>query len=167
MTTDFSAALAQFDADISLAKTPDAAFTALQTLARAIVGAKLFTVMQVDMAADLSRRAYSSDPVSYPVSGTKPINYGPWFDTVHKQRAYFIRNTLAEISEFFFDHELIGKLGCGSVVNVPIIIGDEMLGAMNLLDVEQFYTPEKVALVRQYLQVPSKLAMLAALRLKV
>jgi len=165
-TTDYAADLAQFDIEIGVAKTPDAAFTALQTLARAIVGAKLFTVMQVDMAADLSRRAYSSDPVAYPVSGTKPINYGPWFDIVHKQRAYFVRNTLAEISQYLFDFELIGSLGCGSIVNVPIIVGDELIATMNLLDEEQYYTRERVALIERYLSVPAKLAALVALRVK-
>ena len=105
------------------------------------MGVKLFTFMSVDMAAELSRRAYTSDAKSYPVSGTKPLNYGPWFDIVHKQRDYFVANTLDDISKVFPDYELIGSLGCGSVVNMPVILGDELVGTLNLLDAEQYYTP--------------------------
>ncbi|ODT66624.1 MAG: hypothetical protein ABS75_26485 [Pelagibacterium sp. SCN 63-23] len=160
--TDHSAALASFDKAIAAAKGADEAFKALQDLARASVGAKLFTVMLVDMANDVSRRAYTSDPENYPASGTKPINYGPWFDIVHKQRAFFVANTIEDISKVFFDHELINTLGCQSVVNMPIIIRDELVGTMNILDVEGYYTPERVEMVREVLSIPAKLAVLVA-----
>lgn len=157
--TDHSRALAQFDADIAVATSADAAFAALQALADATVGVKLFTAMKVDMAADLSRRAYTSDPVSYPTSGTKPINYGPWFDIVHKQRAYFVANTIEDIAKVLFDHEVINSLGCQSIVNMPVIIGDTLVGTVNMLNVEGHFTPERVQTIRQVLSVPAKLTM--------
>lgn len=159
---EFQNDLSAFDAAIAKARTADEAFTALQDLARAVVGAKLFTVMLVDMEAELSRRAYTSDPVSYPASGTKPLNYGPWFDIVHGQREFFVANTIEDIAEVLFDHELINRLGCQSVVNVPIILKDELVGCMNLLDVAHHYTPERLQLIRDVLSVPAKLAVLAA-----
>ena len=162
--TDHKAALTQFNAEIAVAKGPDAAFSALQRLVQAVVGAKLFTVMQVDMSAGVSRRSFSSDPVAYPVSGTKPINYGPWFDLVHKQRAYYVANTIEDISKLLFDHELINSLGCQSIVNMPVFIGDEMLGAVNMLNVEGYFTDERVQTIRDVLEIPAKLAMVVALR---
>ena len=99
MTT--TEALATFDAAIAVAQTAEAAYKALQELAQSSVGAKLFTIMTVDMAADVARRAYTSDPANYPASGTKPINYGPWFDVVHKQREYFVANTIEDIAQVF------------------------------------------------------------------
>ncbi|MBB4051156.1 GAF domain-containing protein [Devosia subaequoris] len=155
-------ALATFDTTIAVAQTAEAAYKALQDLAQATVGAKLFTIMTVDMAADVARRAYTSDPVNYPASGTKPINYGPWFDVVHKQREYFVANTIEDIAQVFFDYELINKLGCQSVINMPIIIGDELVATMNILDVAGYYTPERVQVVRELLSVPAKLAVLVA-----
>ena len=160
--TDHQAALATFDVAIAKAKTAEQAFTALQTLVQATVGAKLFTVMQVDMAAELSRRAYTSDAANYPASGTKPLNYGPWFDIVHGRREFFVANTIEDISKVLFDHELINSLGCQSVVNVPIILKDELVGCMNLLDVAGHYTPERLQLIRDVLLIPAKLAVLAA-----
>jgi hypothetical protein len=64
--------LSRFDASLADAGSPDAAYAALARLVDATVGARLFTIMVVDMDAMLARRAYSSDPVNYPASGTKP-----------------------------------------------------------------------------------------------
>ena len=160
--TDHTQALAAFDASIAKATTAEAAFGALQDLAGATVGAKLFTIMLVNMEAELSRRAYSSDPVSYPISATKPLNYGPWFDIVHGKREFFVANTIEDIAKVLFDHQLINALGCQSVVNVPIILKDELVGCMNLLDVAGHYTEERLQTIREVLSVPAKLAVLAA-----
>lgn len=157
-TTHISAALAQFDTDIAIATTPDAIYKAIEVLTRAVVDAKLFTVMTVDMEAGLARRAYSSDVVSYPVSGTKPITYDDWFDIVHKERRYFVANSISEIADLFPDYALIDSLGCQSVVNVPVILGDDLVATVNLLDVEGYYTPERVKLIEEHLSIPYKLA---------
>lgn len=162
--TEYSQAIAAFDASIAEAKGADEAFAALQALAQATVGAKLFTYMTVDMAAEVARRAYTSDAASYPTSGTKPINYGPWFDIVHKDRQYFVANTIEDIAEVFADYELIDSLGCQSVVNMPVVIGGELVGTVNMLDVAGYYTPERVQAIRDVLAVPAKLAAVVAAR---
>ena len=102
--TDHSQAIGQFDAAIADAKGADEAFAALQKLAEQTVGVKLFTFMTVDMEAEVARRAYTSDPQNYPTSGTKPIRYDSWFDIVHKQRQYFVANTIADIAKVFPDY---------------------------------------------------------------
>lgn len=162
--TEHAAAIAAFDTAIAEAKGADAAFAALQKLTEDTVGTKLFTFMTVDMAAELARRAYSSDPVNYPASGTKPIRYDSWFDIVHKDRQYFVANTIAEIAKVFPDYELIDSLGCQSVVNMPVVIGGELIGTVNMLDVDGYYTPERVQVIRDVLAVPAKLAALVAAR---
>ena len=161
MTEHFEA-IAQFDAAIANAKGADEAFAALQTLTEQTVGVKLFTFMTVDMQAEVARRAYTSDPVNYPTSGTKPIRYDSWFDIVHKERRYFVANTIADIAKVFPDYELIDSLGCQSVVNMPVVLGGELVGTVNMLDIEGYYTPERVALIREVLAVPAKLAALVA-----
>ena len=160
--TDHGQAIARFDTAIADAKDADAAYRALQELVQATVGAKLFTVMTVDMEHDLSCRAYTSDPLNYPTSGTKPINYGPWFDTVHQQRAYFVANTIEDIAKVLFDHELINQLGCQSIVNMPVIVRGTLIAVVNMLDVAGHYTPARVQLIRDVISVPAKLAVLIA-----
>ena len=161
MTEHFEAT-ARFDAAIANAKGADEAFAALQALTEQTVGVKLFTFMNVDMQAEVARRAYTSDPANYPTSGTKPIRYDSWFDIVHKERRYFVANTIAEIAKVFPDYELIDSLGCQSVVNMPVVLGGELVGTVNMLDVEGYYTPERVADIREVLAVPAKLAALVA-----
>jgi GAF domain-containing protein len=157
MTEHFEA-IARFDAAIAAAKGADAAFAALQALTQATVGAKLFTYMTVDMEAEVARRAYTSDPANYPTSGTKPIRYDSWFDIVHKQRQYFVANTIADIAKVFPDYELIDSLGCQSVVNMPVVVGGELVGTVNMLDVDGYYTPDRVQMIREIIAVPAKLA---------
>jgi hypothetical protein len=160
--TNVASALATFDAAIAKAKTSAEAYSALQELTRATVGAKLFTVTMVDTPNEQACRTYTSDPENYPVSGTKPFNYGPWFDTVHGRREYFVANTIEDIAQVFFDHELINSLGCQSVVNMPVIIGDEIVASVNMLDVTGHFTPERVETIRQVLSIPAKLAVAIA-----
>lgn len=157
MTEHFDA-IARFDAAIAEAKGPDAAFGALQALVQATIGAKLFTYMTVDMQAEVARRAYTSDAANYPTSGTKPIRYDSWFDIVHKERQYFVANTIAGIAKVFPDYELIDSLGCQSVVNMPVVIGGELVGTVNMLDVDGYYTTKRVAAIRELIAVPAKLA---------
>lgn len=159
--TEIRGALARFDRAIATTSGADPAWQALRTLADALVGAKLFTVMTVDMVNEVAGRVFTSDPKSYPVSGTKPIHYDAWFDIVHKQRRPFVANTIADIAKVFPDHETIWSLGCGSVINLPVEIGGDMVGTINLLDVEHHYTPERVALAAN-LSLPGKTAFLAA-----
>lgn len=161
MTEHFDA-IARFDAAIAEAKGADEAFGALQALVQATVGAKLFTYMNVDMEAEVARRAYTSDAANYPTSGTKPIRYDSWFDIVHKQRQYFVANTIADIAKVFPDYELIDSLGCQSVVNMPVVIGGVLVGTVNMLDVDGYYTPERVAAIRELIAVPAKLAAMVA-----
>jgi hypothetical protein len=148
-----------FVAAISEARDADAGWTALADLAGAVAGHRLFTVMTVDMAAGVVRRAYSNMPDAYPTSGTKPLhgNTGDWFETVFNQRRSFVANTLADIAKVFPDHELIGSLGCGSVVNYPVVLGGELVAAINLLDVAGHYTPGRVHAVEEHLAVPARL----------
>jgi hypothetical protein len=147
-------ALHTFRNALAAASEGEAGWLALQALAQEIVGARLFTVTAVDMEAGLARRLYTNMHKAYPVSGTKPIEPSPWFDHVIGNRRLFVMNTYEEIAEHFFDHELIRSLGCGSCVNMPVILRDSVVGTVNLLDVEHHFTPERVALVER-LQLPA------------
>lgn len=161
-----NSAEARFVAAISQARTADAGWRALEELAADVVGHRLFTVMTTDMAAGLVRRAYSNMPVEYPTSGTKPLrgNTGDWYETVFVQRRTFVANSIEDIARVFPDHALIGSLGCGSVVNLPLILEGDLVAAVNLLDAAGHYTPERVAAAETKLAVPGRLCAALALR---
>jgi hypothetical protein len=155
------AAFAEFERVIATMRDGDAGWQALRVLAERLVGAKLFTVSVVDWANERAGRVFTSHPEAYPVAGTKPIHYDDWFEIVHKQRQTYVANSLAEMSDHFFDRDVIAALGCASVVNQPIEVAGEMVGTVNLLHEEGYYTPERVARCAA-LSLPAKTAYLAS-----
>lgn len=108
-------------------------------------GGRLFTVTVQDNAAGLARRAYSSHPADYPLSVPKPVQDDGWSRQVLGEGRAFVANTTAEFAPWFFDHARINALGCHSAANFPVIAGGEVLGTVNILDVEGYFTAERVA----------------------
>lgn len=150
-----SACIFRFGKEIeSTAQTSDI-WRALQKLYQDTVGCKLFTVMTADMKKLEAQRVYTSHPVEYPVSGTKPIHMDEWFNIVHRQQKLFVANTMSDIAKVFPDHEKIWSMGCGSVVNVPIVVDNELVATINILDAEHHYTPERIDIIEQHLRSPS------------
>ena len=136
--TAFTKAVAEDNAQ------PEAAFDALWQLTRDIVGVKLFTVMAHDGKKGVASRIFSNMPEAYPVSGTKPANPTDWSRQVIERRQIFVANDIEAIRAVFDDYELIKSLGCESVINVPIVVGGEVLGTINCLHEAGFYTSDKV-----------------------
>ena len=108
------------------------------------LGTRLFTVTDVDHEAALARRVYTSHPVEYPVSGTKPAEKDGWYDTTIAGRRTFVANTPPEFAKYFFDHALIVSLGLGSCINIPVADGGPVLGTVNLLAEADHFTPSRL-----------------------
>jgi len=123
--------------------SPDVFFRALHEQ----IGGRLFTVSVLDRTAGLARRAYSSHPQDYPVSGTKPMTpqaeMNAWAKQVVERGEVFVANTVAEFALYFPDHALIESLGCGSVMNIPIV-QTEVIGTVNVLDVSHYFTADRI-----------------------
>lgn len=147
---------------VAAARKADDIWVALHRMAEATVPCHLFTVMTVDNAQGLARRAYTSDAKNYPVSGTKPIHRDRWFSIVHDEKRTFVANTIVDIAAVFPDFELIKLLGCGAVINLPVVLQGELKATINLLDAELAYPPDRVALAESRLRLPAMLAVLAA-----
>lgn len=110
----------------------------------AALGTRLFTVTTVDEKAGLARRLYTSHPVEYPVSGTKPMEKDGWYDHTVAGKRTFVANTPPEFAKYFFDHALIVSLGLGSCINVPVVDGGRVLGTVNILAEAGHFTPAKL-----------------------
>lgn len=136
-----------------------AAFDALCELTKQVVGVKLFTVMTHDARTGEAGRVYSNMPEAYPVSGRKPANETDWTRQVIGEKRTFVANDIEGIAAVFSDHELIKSLGCESVINVPIIVGGQVLGTINCLHEAGFYTREKVE-AAEALKLPGTVCLL-------
>ncbi|MEV0313293.1 GAF domain-containing protein [Nonomuraea fuscirosea] len=122
----------------------------LEETVRREVGVRLFTVLAWVPERRALRRVHSSHPVEYPVGGEKTVEVAQgWLATcIERGEPYFGRDRAAE-REIFADHELIESLGCGSIVNVPVIGTDGgVLGVLNILDAEGRYDDDSVAAAR-------------------
>lgn len=150
----------RFTAALAAAADPQAPFAALHQLTLDTVGARLFTVTSVEDQGRLARRSYTSHRADYPVSGIKLVEPNRWTEIVLEGRQTFVANTLEAIAGVFPDHALIGSLGLGSVVNMPVILRGQIGATLNLLDVEGYYTPERVAFITRHLALPSMAAQL-------
>jgi GAF domain-containing protein len=144
------------------AMTPDDTFAALHRAADAACGARLFTVTVLDRKAGLARRAYSSHPVEYPATGTKPMRNDAWSDLVIGQGRSFVANSTPEFALYFSDHALINALGCQSALNMPVSDGGQVVGTVNVLDVAGHFTPARVAALES-LVAAHRPALLAAM----
>lgn len=123
-------------------------FQSLGLIVRAHVGTRLLTASVYDLKARQSRRIYSEDETAYPVGGLKPISPGKWVDTVLDRHEIFSSLRIEEIAEVFFDWQLIQSLGNESNLNLPVVVGGEVIGTLNLLDRAGYYTAERVAAAR-------------------
>jgi GAF domain-containing protein len=130
--------------DPAQSEDPLTAFSDLHTRCAAL-GTRLFTVTTVDDAAGLARRVFTSHPVEYPLSGTKPLTRDGWYDATVTARRTFVANTPPEFAKYFFDHELIVSLGLGSCINVPVVDDDRVVGTVNILAEAEHFTPDRLA----------------------
>lgn len=125
---------------------PDALFGALDAGLGAVLGHRLFTLMRYHHASGDSERIYTTHPTQYPVGGRKPLNPTPWTEQVLRRQQPYLGRTVADVRAVFFDHALIASLGCGSVLNLPVVWDGRSLGTINLLHEEGWYDASDVGL---------------------
>ncbi|MGJ8530293.1 hypothetical protein [Maritalea sp.] len=111
-------------------------------------GFKLLTIMELDFDAGLARRSFSSNQTVYPSGGKMPGEYKPmiqnqWYqDVVVDQRPY-LANRTSEMGDQFPDLSVIESLGCGSIVNVPVVKDGKTVSVINILHEEGYFTPKR------------------------
>ena len=121
----------------------------LESAVRQEVGVRLFTVLAWVPERRALRRVHSSHPEQYPVGGEKTVEVAQgWLARCIEGRQPYFGEDRAAVREIFADHELIESLGCGSIINVPVVDGEEVLGVLNILDAEGSYNEESVAAAR-------------------
>ncbi|MDQ7808483.1 GAF domain-containing protein [Amycolatopsis sp. A133] len=112
---------------------------------RSELGVRLFTVLAWIPERRALRRVHSSHPAEYPVGGEKTVEVAAgWLERcITAQESYFGPDRAA-VREIFADHELIESLGCGSIINVPVVAHGRTLGVLNILDAEGAYDDSSV-----------------------
>jgi hypothetical protein len=107
------------------------------------VGFILFTVLAFSPDRTRMTRIHSSRPAEYPVGGTKDLTIDvsrAWLERCVLRQEVFYGPSKADLREVFADSDQIEQLGCGSVLNVPVIAGGASIAALNILGAENGYT---------------------------
>jgi hypothetical protein len=129
---------------------PTATYAALETATNAVLGHTLFTVLKFHADSGESERVWTNQPAAYPVAGRKTLNPTFWSRQVLEERRPYLGRTAADIRAVFFDHELIASLGCASVLNLPVLWDDRVLGTINLLHEAEWYEDSDETLGRAF-----------------
>ena len=108
-------------------------------------GAILFTALQWIPERSALRRLFTSHPAEYPLGAEKTVEISRgWLGTVIEDKEPFIAADLEALREVFADSGLIQNLGCGGVINVPVLDAGRVVGVLAALDVEGRYTQQSV-----------------------
>lgn len=101
------------------------------------LGATLVTITVITPRGDEVARIFSTHPEVYPCGGRKrldPSQTSPiWLDRVVARQLPFLGATRERLREFFFDWATIERLGCGAIVNTPVVRGGRTIGSVNFL----------------------------------
>ena len=130
------------------------------------IGHRLFTLTVVDHSIKYVERVYSNNTKIYPLLGTKPIPKNSWTNKVINNKKYFFGESKNQIKKLFFDYKKIFSLECGSIINIPIINDQKILGTLNILHKERFYTIKSVKMIQPYAQLLSPYFILHQLKMK-
>lgn len=126
-------------------------FDSLESLYEVVqeeLGVKLFTVLAFRNQGTVMERIFSSHPSEYPSGGRKVVarDVAPdWLAACLTEQVPFFGRTPDEVDRIFKDADLIRSLGCGSIINAPIVSGGTTVAALNILDAEGSYTDDDVA----------------------
>jgi transcriptional regulator with GAF, ATPase, and Fis domain len=116
-----------------------------QVLARQ-VGHRYMTALIYDDHAHDAERVFSSHPQVYPATGRKSFSQGPIMARVRETGKPYVAIDREALIRDYPDHEKILAMGCASLVNLPIVVAGEVIGQINLLHEQNFYSEQKIEL---------------------
>ena len=154
--------LAPFVATLASSNPLEASCQALRQLAYDVLDLKQFTMMTFDQEHGVAQRIFTDDAVAYPVGGEKPILENIWTETVLVRHQTFVGNSIEDLAAVFPDWEKIQSLGLESCLNLPVIVGNKVIGTLNCLNVAGHFTPAKVNAASQLVLPAAAIFLLAA-----
>lgn len=127
---------------------PEKAYGLVERALSDLVGFRLLTILRIE--GTLVRRMHSSDPAGYSVGGTKDIATDAWLRAMLDAGRPVVSETPELVRERFPDHDAIFSLGCGAVLNVPIVAAGVTLGSLNLLHAAGHFSREHALVARPF-----------------
>tara|TARA_B100002019_G_scaffold292048_1_gene314009 strand:+ start:577 stop:1068 length:492 start_codon:yes stop_codon:yes gene_type:complete len=140
----------------SLNKESGLIFNSLDNILNDFIGHKLFTILKFDKINSKLERIYTSNPREYPLQGKKDVIRNFWQVQVLEKGIAYIGYNSQDIKNSFSDFDLIKKLGCSSVLIIPVKSGGNIKGSVNLLHEESWYSNNHVKIAQSLVSVISE-----------
>ncbi|WP_458215917.1 GAF domain-containing protein [Paracidovorax citrulli] len=115
----------------------------------ALLGPGLLTINAWRPQQSQVVRLWSSDPVAYPVGGSKDKGDTPWARQVLQRAQVFVGEGDEALAEVFDDISKIRGLGLRAVVNVPICEQGRCVGTFNYLRAQEAWQEHEVEALRR------------------
>lgn len=119
----------------------------IEAAVAAEVGFILFTILSFSADGRRMTRIHTSHPREYPAGGTKDLQRdvsSGWVDACVRRQRPFLGPTKVELRQVFGDAAEIERLGCGSVLNAPVVSAGSTIAALNILGREHAYADDHV-----------------------
>ena len=117
----------------------------LNGLFLALPGVRTVTWLAAVPTEKITRRIGTSDPVYFPIGGSDPIDDAAWSRRIYGDKQPIIGNTPAEMAVYIPETDELVKMGYGSTLCAPIVIGGQARGTVNLLGDAHIFTPALLA----------------------
>ena len=131
-------------------------FNSLDNILNDFIGHKLFTILKFDKINSNLERVYTSKPREYPLQGKKDVIRNFWQVQVLEMGVVYIGYNSQDIKNSFADFDLIEKLGCRSFMIIPVKSGDNIMGSVNLLHEESWYSDNDVKIAQNLVSLISE-----------
>ena len=131
-------------------------FNSLDNILNDFIGHKLFTILKFDKINSKLERIYTSNPREYPLQGKKDVIRNFWQVQVLEMGVVYIGYNSQDIKNSFADFDLIEKLGCRSFMIIPVKSGDNIMGSVNLLHEESWYSDNDVKIAQNLFSLISE-----------
>tara|TARA_B100001094_G_C17930229_1_gene670365 strand:+ start:270 stop:743 length:474 start_codon:yes stop_codon:yes gene_type:complete len=129
---------------VLLKKDRDFIFSLLEKAFFETIGHKLFTILKFDKNSFTLERIFTNKPYDYPLFGIKNLQKSFWQKSVLEEGKIYIGYNSNDIKNSFHDYDIILKLGCESVMNIPIVQNEIIKGSVNILHKKNWYSKRHI-----------------------
>ena len=137
----------------ALASGANALFAAINELFLALPGVRTVTWLAARPDDRITLRVGTSDAQYFPIGGSDPIDEAPWSRRIYGEKLPIVTNTPDEMAVFVPETAELVKLGYGSLVCAPIVIGGEARGTVNVIGATGAITPSLLEQINNLLPI--------------
>jgi GAF domain-containing protein len=120
-------------------------------LLRVIPGVTAVTILATASDRSVIRRVGTSHAASFPIGGWDPVDEGAWCRRIFGEKRPIVANSPAEMAVFIPETGDLVALGIGATMCVPIVIGGQLAGTVNVLGAAGILTPPLIEAVEAIL----------------